>query len=205
VYREEKFNSISHLVGSVLALAGLATLVVSAAMKGDPWKVLSFSVYGLTLFALYLSSTLYHSSSGKIKITFQKIDHSAIYLLIAGTYTPFTLVVLRGSWGWILFGVTWGLAAFGMLQELVLKTKRRILSVVIYLVMGWIVVIAIRPLMEAMPARGIVWLVTGGMFYTVGVVFYVLDKRIPYGHGIFHLFVLAGSISHYIAIYRYVS
>ncbi len=201
----EKFNSISHLIGAALALAGFAVLVVSASLKGDPWKIVSFSVYGATLFALYFFSTLYHSLSGKAKELFQKIDHTAIYLLIAGTYTPFTLVTMRGGWGWTIFGIVWALAVAGIIQELALTTKHRILSVVIYLVMGWVVVIAFRPLMTVLPVWGLGWLVAGGLFYTIGVVFYALDARIPYGHGIFHLFVLAGSISHYIAILWYVA
>ena len=203
--RDEKFNSISHLIGAVLALAGLAVLVVFASLKGDPWKIVSFSIYGTTLFALYLFSTLYHSFQGKTKDLFQKIDHTAIYLLIAGTYTPFTLVSMRGAWGWTIFGIVWGLAIAGIIQELALKTKHRMLSVVIYLVMGWVIVIAIRPLMKVLPVWGMAWLVAGGLFYSIGVIFFVLDKRVNHGHGIFHVFVLAGSISHYIAVLWYVA
>ena len=203
--RDEKFNSISHLIGAVLALAGLAVLVVSASLKGDTRKIVSFSIYGTTLFALYLFSTLYHSFQGKTKDLFQKIDHTAIYLLIAGTYTPFTLVSMRGAWGWTIFGIVWGLAIAGIIQELALKTNHRILSVVIYLVMGWVIVIAIRPLMKVLPVWGMAWLVAGGLFYSIGVIFYVLDKRVNHGHGIFHVFVLAGSISHYIAVLWYVA
>ncbi len=162
--RGEKFNSISHLIGAALALAGFAVLVVSASLKGDPWKIVSFSVYGATLFALYFFSTLYHSLSGKAKELFQKIDHTAIYLLIAGTYTPFTLVTMRGGWGWTIFGIVWALAVAGIIQELALTTKHRILSVVIYLVMGWVVVIAFRPLMTVLPVWGLGWLVAGGLF-----------------------------------------
>jgi len=205
MYRDEKFNSISHLIGAALALGGLAVLVVSAGLKGDPWRIVSFAVYGTTLFVLYLFSTLYHSLSGNAKALFQKVDHTAIYLLIAGTYTPFTLVTMRGAWGWTIFGIVWGLAVAGIIQELALTTKHRILSVMIYLVMGWVVVVAIRPLMKVLPAWGMVWLVAGGLFYTIGVVFYVLDKKFRHGHGIFHVFVLAGSISHYIAILWYVA
>ena len=205
MYRDEKFNSISHLIGAALALGGLAVLVVSASLKGDPWRIVSFAVYGTTLFVLYLFSTLYHSLSGNAKALFQKVDHTAIYLLIAGTYTPFTLVTMRGAWGWTIFGIVWGLAVAGIIQELALTTKHRILSVMIYLVMGWVVVVAIRPLMKVLPAWGMVWLVAGGLFYTIGVVFYVLDKKVRHGHSIFHVFVLAGSISHYIAILWYVA
>jgi hemolysin III len=205
MYRGEKFNSISHLIGATLAFVGLAVLVVSASLKGDPWRIVSFTVYGTTLFVLYLFSTLYHSLSGNAKALFQKVDHTAIYLLIAGTYTPFTLVTMRGAWGWTIFGIVWGLAVAGIIQELALTTRHRILSVVIYLVMGWVVVVAIRPLVNVLPAWGMAWLVAGGLFYTIGVVFYVLDKKVRYGHGIFHVFVLAGSISHYIAILWYVA
>lgn len=205
MYRGEKFNSISHLIGATLALVGLAVLVVSASLRGEPWRIVSFSIYGTTLFGLYLFSTLYHSIQGKPKALFQKLDHTAIYLLIAGTYTPFTLVTLGGTWGWTIFGIVWGLAVAGIIQELALTTRHRILSVVIYLVMGWVVVIAIPPLMRALPPWGMVWLVAGGLFYTIGVIFYVFDKKIHHGHGIFHLFVLAGSISHYIAILYYVA
>jgi len=203
--REERLNTITHLFGAALALAGLVVLVVLASLQGDPWKIVSFSVYGVTLTALYLSSTIYHGMRGKTKALLQKFDHAAIYLLIAGTYTPFTLVTLRGAWGWSLFGVIWGLAFIGIVQETLLRTKNRVLSVVIYLLMGWIVVAAIRPFARALPAPGLAWMVAGGLSYTFGVVFYALDKRIPYGHGIFHFFVLAGSACHYLAILLYVA
>jgi len=204
VYRSEKLNSITHLLGSVLALIGLVLLVVRAAFTGDPWKIVSSSVFGATLLALYTSSTLYHSVKGTSKRFFQKFDHSAIYLLIAGSYTPFTLVTLRGVWGWSLFGVVWGLAIIGILQDLLFAKRRRILSVVIYLLMGWIAIVAFHPLSHALPGAGITWLVTGGLFYTVGIVFYALDKKIAHGHGIWHLFVMAGSVCHYFTIFLYV-
>jgi hemolysin III len=154
---------------------------------------------------LYVFSTIYHGVSGKAKAIFQKFDHAAIYLLIAGTYTPFTLVTLRGAWGWSLFGVIWGLATVGIAQDLLLAEKRRILSVVIYLLMGWLVIFAIRPLARALPNAGMVLMVAGGLFYTVGVVFFALDKRVSYAHGIFHFLVLAGSVSHYLTIFLYVA
>jgi hemolysin III len=204
MYKGERLNTASHLIGAALALAGLVILVVQACAQGDPWKIVSFSVYGATLVALYFFSTLYHASRGKSKTILQKIDHSAIYLLIAGTYTPFTLVTLRGVWGWSIFGTIWGLAIIGILQDLLMTTKRRILSVVIYLLMGWLVVIAIRPLVRLLPLAGLALLVAGGLLYTVGVIFYALDKRILHGHGIFHFFVLAGSICHYFAVILYV-
>jgi len=201
---EERLNTVSHLLGAALALAGLVTLVAQASAKGDPWKIVSFSVYGVTLTALYSFSTLYHASRGKAKAILQKIDHSAIYTLIAGTYTPFTLVTLRGAWGWPIFGTIWGLAIIGIVQDTLLARKRRILSVIIYLLMGWLVIIAIRPLVRVLPIAGLAWMLAGGLLYTVGVIFYSWDKKIPYGHGIFHVFVLAGSICHYIAVILYV-
>jgi hemolysin III len=202
--RAERFNSITHLLGAALALVGLVLLVVHAAFTGDPWKIVSASIYGGTLVALYSSSALYHSIGGKTSFIFQKLDHTMIYLLIAGTYTPFTLVTLRGAGGWPLFGVVWGLASIGILQELLFKKRKNILSVVLYLVMGWSVVIVARPVLSALPGAGITWLVSGGLFYTIGVIFYALDKKFVYSHGIWHLFVLAGSASHFIAIYMYV-
>ena len=201
----ERINSISHLIGTSLSLAGLVVLVVHAARQGDPWKIVSFSIYGATLVALYFFSTLYHSTRGKAKTIFQTLDHAAIYLLIAGTYTPFTLVTLRGVWGWSLFGVIWGLAVIGTLQDLLLARRRSILSVVIYLLMGWLVVVAIRPLASALPVGGLIWMVCGGLSYTIGVVFYALDKRLSYGHEIFHFFVLVGSACHYFTILFYVA
>lgn len=192
-------------MGTVLAAAGAAVLVVLAARLGDPWKIVSFSVYGFMLLALYALSTLYHSTRGKVKRVFQKLDHCSIYLLIAGTYTPFTLVTLRGAWGWSLFGVIWGLAALGIAQEAWLGKGARVLSLVIYVLMGWLSVIAIKPLTAALTPAGFAWLAAGGLFYTGGIIFYALDARLRHGHGIWHLFVLAGSASHYLAILLYVA
>ncbi len=205
MYPGERFNSITHLVGSALALAGLVVLVVVAARQGDPWKIVSFSLYGATLFMLYGFSTLYHSLRGRAKTIFRRFDHLAIYLLIAGTYTPFMLVTLRGGWGWSLFGVVWGLAIAGMALEYLPRKGPRILPVVIYLGMGWLALIALRPLLQALPLTGLVWLVAGGLFYTIGVLFYSLDEKLRHAHGVWHLFVLAGSASHYFAILYYVA
>jgi len=205
MYPEERFNGISHLIGAVLALAGLVVLVVVAARQGDAWKIVSFSLYGATLFLLYGFSTLYHSLRGRAKKIFRRLDHLAIYLLIAGTYTPFTLVTLRGVWGWSLFGVVWGLAVVGMVLEYLPRQGARILPVVIYLGMGWLVLIALRPLLQALPWAGFVWLMAGGLFYTIGVLFYAFDGRLRYAHEVWHLFVLAGSASHYFAILYYVA
>ena len=205
MYYGERFNSSTHLMGAVLAAAGAAVLVVLAARLGDPWKIVSFSVYGVMLFALYALSTLYHSTRGKVKRVFRKLDQCSIYLLIAGTYTPFTLVSLRGAWGWSLFGVIWGLAALGIAQEAWLGKGARILSLVIYVLMGWLSVIAIKPLLAALTPAGFAWLAAGGLFYTGGIIFYALDEKLRHGHGIWHLFVLAGSASHYLAILLYVA
>jgi hemolysin III len=205
MYRGERMNSITHLLGVVLAIVGLIFLVVRAALTGDPWKIVSCSIYGGTLVTLYTSSTLYHSIQGASKKVFQKFDHSAIYLLIAGSYTPFTLVTLRGAWGWSLFAVVWGLAVIGILQDILFAKRRSILSVIIYLLMGWIAMVAIRPLSRALPGAGMTLLVAGGLFYTIGVVFYALDKKIVHSHGIWHLFVLAGSACHFFTIFMYVA
>ncbi len=204
MYHGERFNSISHLIGSAAALAGLVVLVVLAARQGDPWKIVSFSIYGATLLFLYAASTLYHSWRGKAKAWLQKLDHCAIYLLIAGTYTPFTLVTLRGAWGWSLFGIIWALAIAGIVQENLPRKGPRALSMVIYLLMGWLVLIALKPLLDALPAWGFAGLLIGGLFYTVGILFYALDHKRHF-HGIWHLFVLAGSASHFITVLLFVA
>ncbi len=204
ICKGERFNSISHLIGAGLALAGLAVLVVSAARQGDPWKIVSFSIYGITLCMLYSFSTLYHVSQGNSKKVFRKLDHLAIYLLIAGTYTPFTLVTLRGAWGWSLFGAIWALALLGVILEL-RPQKGRVLSVVIYVFMGWLIVIALGPLLRSLPKAGMTGLVAGGMFYTFGVIFYALSKKVRHFHGIWHLFVLAASLAHYFTVLFYVN
>lgn len=205
MYHGERLNGGTHLAGAALAAAGATTLIVLAAQQGDPWKIASFSVYGAMLFMLYALSTLYHSTRGRVKDVFRKLDHCSIYLLIAGTYTPFTLVTLRGAWGWSLFGVIWGLAALGIAQEAWLAKGVRIVSLVIYVLMGWLGVIAIQPLITALTPAGFAWLAAGGLLYTGGIVFYALDEKLRHGHGIWHLFVLAGSISHYFAILLYVA
>lgn len=204
MYPGERFNGYSHLMGAALAVGGAAVLIVLAAGQGDPWKIVSFSVYGTMLLLLYLFSTLYHSLRGRAKEVFRKLDHYAIYLLIAGTYTPFTLVTLQGAWGWSLFGVIWGMAVLGIVVDSLPWDKRRILPVVIYLAMGWLALIALKPLLNALPLAGFAWLLAGGVLYTVGIVFYALERWIKHGHGIWHLFVLAGSACHYFAILFYV-
>lgn len=205
MYYGERLNGGTHLAGAALAATGAVVLIALATHQGDPWKIASFSVYGAMLFALYALSTLYHSTRGKVKDVFRKLDHCSIYLLIAGTYTPFTLVTLRGAWGWSLFGIIWGLAALGIAQEAWLAKGTRILSLVIYVLMGWLGVVAAKPLVAALTPTGFAWLAAGGLLYTAGIVFYALDEKLRHGHGIWHLFVLAGSVSHYLAILLYVA
>jgi hemolysin III len=205
MYYGEKFNAVSHLLGAVLALAGTVVLVVLAALGGDPWKVVGVSIYGASLVLMYSSSTLYHSVRGRrAKDFLRKMDHQSIYLLIAGSYTPFCLVTLRGPWGWSLLGVVWGLAIAGSLQDLRPRNDARVLSVVIYLLMGWAAVVALVPMVDALGRAGFAWVASGGLFYTVGIVFYALDARLRHAHGIWHLFVLAGSAAHFVAILLYV-
>jgi hemolysin III len=204
VYHGERFNSISHLVGAALALAGVLLLVEFASRQGDTWKIVSFSIYGASLFLLYTVSTLYHSLRGRAKQIFRKLDHVAIYLLIAGSYTPLTLVTLRGAWGWALFGIIWGLAIIGIIVDCLHKKGSRAIQMVIYLLMGWLILVAMYPLVQAMPNGGLLLLVLGGVFYTSGIVFYAIDERMKHAHGIWHLFVLAGSISHFLAMLLYV-
>ena len=205
MYKGEFFNSISHIVGAVAALVGLVIVVVAAVQQGDPWKIVSFSIYGTTLFLLYTFSALYHSLQGRSKLIFRKLDHLSIYFLIAGTYTPFALVTLRGAWGWTIFGIIWGLVIVGVVLELLPKTGNRTWSVVVYILMGWLIIIALKPLLKALPAGGFIGLLFGGIFYTGGLVFYSLGGRVKHFHGIWHLCVLTGSVSHYLTILFYVA
>jgi len=205
MYHGERFNSISHLVGAGLAVLGAVLLVVTAARLGDPWKIVSFSIYGAMLVALYVASTLYHSVRGRAKTILQKFDHCSIYLLIAGSYTPFALVSLRGPWGWSLLGAVWTLAVVGILQEIWFAKGARVLSLVIYLLMGWLALVAVLPLWEALTPHGFAWLAAGGLLYTVGIIFYVADQRIRHGHGVWHLFVLGGSSCHFFTVLFFVA
>ena len=205
MYHGERFNSISHLVGAALAVAGTAVLVVLAARLGDPWKIVGFSIYGAMLVALYTASTAYHSVRGRAKEILQKVDHCSIYLLIAGSYTPFALVSLRGAWGWPLLGVVWGLALLGIAQEIWLAKGARVLSLVIYVLMGWLALVAVVPLWQALTPAGFGWLLAGGACYTLGIVFYATDHKVRHGHGLWHLFVLGGSICHFVTVLLYVA
>jgi hemolysin III len=200
----ERFNSITHLIGFVLSIAALGVLVVLASLKGDAWKIVSFSIYGATLVILYGISTLYHSISGRRKRFFQKLDYISIYLLIAGSYTPFTLVSIRGAWGWSIFGAVWGLAVIGIIQEIFTTSTKRYLSLAIYILMGWIVLFAIYPIWKAFPIDGLGLLALGGLFYTGGVYFFLNDERVRHFHGIWHIFVMLGSICHFFTMAFYV-
>ncbi len=200
MYKGERFNSISHLVGASLALVGGAVLVTFAAMSGETDKIVSYSIYALTLFLLYLTSTLYHSFPGPAKNGFRVLDHQAIYLLIAGTYTPFAMVALQGSLGWWMLGTIWGLAAVGVVLDGLRRTCPRFASLLLYLLMGWFCVFAMDSFVSALSPASLGWLIAGGIFYTTGIVFFILDNWYPWCHGVWHLFVIAGSASHYFSI-----
>ncbi len=198
--REELLNYLTHGAGTVFSVLGLVYLLVRAVQQGDTWHIVSFAIYGSSLVLLYLSSTLYHAVSvPKWKQVLKKFDHSAIFLLIAGTYTPFLLVNLRGPWGWSLFGVIWGLAVLGLVLKFWIISRWEGASVVLYLAMGWLAVIAGKELLQEVAVNSLVLLLIGGLCYTAGVVFY-LWKKLPYNHAIWHLFVLGGSFSHYFSV-----
>lgn len=200
---EEIFNAVSHGIGSILGVAALTLLVIASALSGDPFALAASIIYGITFILLYTMSTLYHSLTPvKAKGVFKVLDHCSIYLLIAGTYTPFTLVTLNGKLGWIIFSVIWVFAILGILIE-VFKVGGKYLGLACYIVMGWAMVFAIKPLVNNLETGGVVLLIAGGLCYTVGVIFYVM-KRYRYTHGIWHLFVLGGSICHFLAILLYV-
>ena len=201
---EEIANSITHGIGAALGVAGMVVLVVLASLQRDVWRITAFSVYGASLVLLYLASTLYHAlTPPAAKRVFRILDHSSIYLLIAGTYTPFMLVPLRGGWGWSLFGAVWGLAAIGIVFKAVFIGRYGKLSVLVYVLMGWMVLVALKPLLSAVPRGALVWLVAGGLCYT-GVVAVYAMKSVRYCHAVWHLFVLGGSLCHYFAILWYV-
>ena len=204
MYYGERFNAWTHLLGALLALSGAIWLIAVTARSDDLLNTFSVSVYGVTLVMLYSISTIYHSLRGRAKRVLRKLDHLSIYLLIAGSYTPFCLISLRGPWGWSLFGIVWTLAAIGMLQEIKPRSEARVLSLVIYAVMGWIVLVAIKPLLASLGVAGFLWLAAGGVFYTVGIIFFAFDQRFRHWHGIWHLFVIAGSLAHFTAIMFYV-
>ena len=203
--RGERFNGLSHLAATLLAATGVSLLLALSARAMDAWQVTGVAIYGATLLFLFGVSTLYHSTRGRAKAVLRKLDHCAIYLLIAGTYTPFALVTLRGAWGWSLLGVAWGLAAFGIAQEFFFGKGARIVSLAIYFVMGWMGLAALQPLAAGLGPAGLAWLIAGGTLYSGGIVFYALDERKRHFHGVWHLFVLAGSAAHFVAIAAYVA
>jgi len=199
-FSEEIANGITHGIGALLSVAGLVLLIIQAVRFGTAWHVVSYTIFGSTMFILYLSSTLYHSiQHQKAKIILRIIDHSAIFLLIAGTYTPFVLVALRGAWGWSLFGVIWGLAIMGIIFKSLFINRFRILSVFLYIAMGWLVVIAMPQIIQHLNRTALTFLIIGGLSYTLGTVFYAL-RRIPFSHTVWHLFVLGGTAMHFFAV-----
>jgi hemolysin III len=202
--KEEKLNVLSHGIGLILSVIALVLLVVFASLEGGLWHIVSFSIYGASLIVLYSASTLYHYvQNPKLRYRLNIFDHASIYILIAGTYTPFTLVVLDGWVGWTIFGVSWGLALIGVILKLFFIGRFDKISTIAYVLMGWLIVFAIKPLVHNLPIEGLLWLLAGGVFYTIGAVLYSI-KSIKYNHAIFHIFVLLGSFSHFIAVFFYV-
>ena len=202
---EELLNSISHGIGALLGVCALVLCVVVAAMNSNVWGVVAGSIYGGSLIILYTMSTIYHALKvNRAKKVFRVIDHCSIYLLIAGTYTPYTLVTLRGGWGWTLFGIVWGAAALGITLNAIDLKKFKVLSMITYLAMGWVIIIAIKPMLAALAPGGLWLLLLGGISYTIGAVLYVMGKKKKYIHGVFHIFVVIGSMLHFFSILFYV-
>ncbi len=201
MYKGEIFNSVSHLLAAAVALIGASVLITLAYVEGDTLKIVSYSIYSVSLFLLFLASTLYHSFQGRAKEIFQRMDHLAIYLLIAGTYTPFALVAVMGATGWWLFGVVWSLAVIGMVIENLPIKGPRVIPITIYLIMGWACVFILDSMMAGMSEMAFTYLIAGGIVYSTGVVFYVLDHWFPWCHEIWHVFVIGGAVCHYFAIF----
>ncbi len=202
--KEEFWNILTHGLGLALSIPALVLLIVFSSLYKDAWHIVSFSIYGATLVLLYGASTFFHASKpGPTRLKLNVIDHSSIFFLIAGTYTPFLLVTLRGPWGWSLFGVIWGIAISGAILKIFFTGRYDKTSTALYVLMGWLIIIAIKPLYENLSAEGLFWLAAGGVSYSVGAVFYLLNK-LPYNHPIFHVFVLFGSVAHFIAVFFYI-
>jgi len=202
--REEIANAVTHGIGMLLSISALILLVVYATINGDSYHIVGCSIFGASLILLYSMSTMYHMvKTPKMKRIFRALDHSSIFLLIAGTYTPFTLVNLHGSWGWTIFGLVWGIAVLGIVLETVTRQRYKKLSLTLYIGMGWLIIIAVKPLLQTVDTGGIILLVGGGLFYSLGVIFYIW-KSLVFNHAIWHLFVLAGSILHFFAVFFYV-
>ncbi len=201
---EENINVISHAIGFVLSVIALVLLVTRSSTHGNAWHVVSFSIFGASLIILYAVSTIYHSAKKPaLRKKLRIVDHASIYILIAGTYTPFTLVTLNGATGWIIFGISWGMALTGITLKLFFTGQHDLISTLMYVFMGWIIVFAIEPLIHNLPFSGLLWLVAGGLAYTIGAVIYSIEK-IRFNHAIFHIFVLIGSFSHFMSVYFYV-
>ena len=201
---EEKININSHAIGFILSLVASVLLVTHASLHGNVWHIVSFSIFGASLILLYVVSTCYHSAQKpELRSRLRIIDHASIYVLIAGTYTPFTLVTLKGSIGWVIFGVTWGLALTGIILKLFFTGRYKFISTLMYVFMGWVIIFAIKPLINNLPLEGLLWLVAGGMAYTIGAILYSI-KKIKFNHAIFHVFVFIGSFSHFVAVFFYV-
>lgn len=201
---EEIFNVISHGIGFLLSIAALSILVVFASLRGSAWHIVSFAIYGSSLVVLYFASTVFHlSRNQKLRNRLNVFDHISIYLLIAGTYTPFALVTLRGPWGWSIFGVVWGLAIAGIILKFFYTGRFNTLSTVLYIALGWVILIAISPLISALPIGGLMWLLAGGISYTIGAGFFLLN-RLPFNHAIFHVLIIVGSFCHFVAVFWYV-
>ncbi|MBN1463768.1 MAG: hemolysin III family protein [Paludibacteraceae bacterium] len=202
--KEEILNVATHGIGFLLSVAALVLLVVFSSLKGNAWHIVSYSIYGTSLVVLYLASTLFHwSKKPSRRKKLNVFDHASIYLLIAGTYTPLLLVTLRGPWGWSLFGVVWGMAVLGIVLKFFFTGHYNKLSTLAYIIMGWVVIIAIKPLLANLSTPGLIWLSIGGLSYSIGAIFYLLNK-LPYNHAIFHVFVLGGSAAHFVTIFWYV-
>ena len=201
---EEKININSHAIGFILSIVALVLLVAHASMHGDVWHIVSFSIFGTSLILLYAASTFYHSAKKpELRKRLKIIDHASIYVLVAGTYTPFTLVTLKGKLGWLIFGISWGLALSGIILKLFFTGKYNLISTSMYVFMGWVIVFAIKPLINNLPPEGFLWLLAGGISYTLGAILYSI-KKIKFNHAIFHMFVLTGSFCHFISVYFYV-
>ena len=203
-HAEERVNIVSHAIGFIMSIVALVLLVRYASIYGNAWHIVSFSVFGVSLMVLYAASTVYHSAKNPhFRRKMRIVDHASIYILIAGTYTPFTLVTLNGFTGWVVFGVTWGMAVTGIILKLLFTGKYDAISTMMYVFMGWVIVFAINPLIENLSSDGLFWLVAGGMAYTTGAILYSI-KKIKFNHAIFHLFVLLGSFCHFISVYFYI-
>ena len=201
---EEKINIISHATGFILSIVAFVLLVMRASLHGDVWQIVSFSIFGASLIILYGASTLYHSTKKPVlRNKLNIIDHASIYVLIAGTYTPFTLVTLKGTIGWVIFGISWGLALTGIILKLFFTGKYDLISTIMYVFMGWVIVFAIKPLIHHLPLEGLLWLFAGGISYTIGAILYSI-KKIKFNHAIFHILVLIGSFCHFVSVFFYV-